>query len=178
SDCESLEDAFTDADMVLGLSKPNSFTLKHIELMCEEPIIFTLANPTPEVFPEDVKKIKPNAIIATGRSDYPNQVNNVLGFPYIFRGALDVQARQITDSMKLAAAKAIANLAKEPITEDIKALFGDLQYGKNYIIPTPFDKRLQVEVSSAVAFEAFNQGMARVKEFDLEAYKKELEELK
>ncbi|OCL99299.1 NADP-dependent malic enzyme [Aliarcobacter thereius] len=178
SDCESLEDAFKDADMVLGLSKPNSFTLKHIELMCEEPIIFTLANPTPEVFPEDVKKIKPNAIIATGRSDYPNQVNNVLGFPYIFRGALDVQARQITDSMKLAAAKAIANLAKEPITEDIKALFGDLQYGKNYIIPTPFDKRLQVEVSSAVAFEAFNQGMARVKEFDLEAYKKELEELK
>ncbi|OCL86996.1 NADP-dependent malic enzyme [Aliarcobacter thereius] len=178
SDCESLEDAFIDADMVLGLSKPNSFTLKHIELMCEEPIIFTLANPTPEVFPEDVKKIKPNAIIATGRSDYPNQVNNVLGFPYIFRGALDVQARQITDSMKLAAAKAIANLAKEPITEDIKALFGDLQYGKNYIIPTPFDKRLQVEVSSAVAFEAFNQGMARVKEFDLEAYKKELEELK
>ncbi|WP_198304522.1 malic enzyme-like NAD(P)-binding protein [Arcobacter vandammei] len=178
SEFETLEDAFKDADMVLGLSRPKTFTLKHIELMCEEPIVFTLANPTPELFPEDVKSVRPKAIIGTGRSDYPNQVNNVLGFPFIFRGALDVQARKITMSMKLEAAKAIAALAKEPITAPVKELFGDLSFGKEYIIPTPFDKRLLVEVSSAVAAEAFKLGITRVKEFDLEKYKKELEELK
>lgn len=178
SDYETMEDAFRDADMVLGLSRPKTFTLKHIELMCDEPIVFTLANPTPELFPDDVKSVKPKAITATGRSDFANQVNNVLGFPFIFRGALDVQAMKITMSMKIAAAKAISNLAKEPITKEVKDIFGDLSFGKDYIIPTPFDKRLLIEVSSAVALEAFNLGITRVKKFDVESYKKELENLK
>ena len=167
----TMEDAFRDADMVLGLSKPGTFTIEHVKLMSEEPIIFTLANPTPELFPEDVKAVKPKAIIGTGRSDYPNQVNNVLGFPFIFRGALDVQARTINMHMKMAAAKAIADLAKEPIEDDVRKLFGDLEYGRDYIIPTPFDKRLMIEVSSAVANGAIETNVARIKEFNLEAYK-------
>ena len=167
----TMEDAFRDADMVLGLSKPGTFTIEHVKLMSEEPIIFTLANPTPELFPEDVKAVKPKAIIGTGRSDYPNQVNNVLGFPFIFRGALYVRARTINMHMKMAAAKAIADLAKEPIEDDVRKLFGDLEYGRDYIIPTPFDKRLMVEVSSAVANGAIETNVARIKEFNLEAYK-------
>ena len=169
-----MEDAFRDADMVLGLSKPGTFTVEHIKLMSEEPIVFTLANPTPELFPEEVKAVRPKAIVGTGRSDFPNQVNNVLGFPFIFRGALDVQARKINMPMKMAAAHAIANLAKEPLTADLKALYGDLSYGREYIIPTPFDKRLMVEVSAAVANGAVETGVARVKEFDLETYKAKL----
>jgi len=112
SSCTTMEEAFTDADMVLGLSKPGTFTVEHIKLMSEEPIVFVLANPTPELFPEEVKAVRPKAIVGTGRSDYANQVNNVLGFPYIFRGALDVQARTINMHMKKAAAQAIANLDK------------------------------------------------------------------
>jgi malate dehydrogenase (oxaloacetate-decarboxylating)/malate dehydrogenase (oxaloacetate-decarboxylating)(NADP+) len=174
TDAVTMEDAFRDADMVLGLSKPGTFTVEHIALMSEEPIIFTLANPTPELFPEDVKAVRPKAIIGTGRSDFPNQVNNVLGFPFIFRGALDVQARKINMPMKMAAAHAIANLAKEPLTADLKALYGDLTYGREYIIPTPFDKRLMVEVSAAVANGAVETGVARVKNFDLQAYRAKL----
>lgn len=170
----TLEEAFTDADMVLGLSRPGTFTKKHIALMSEEPIIFTLANPTPELFPEEVKEVRPKAIIGTGRSDFPNQVNNVLGFPFIFRGALDVKTRKINMTMKIAAAKAIADLAKQPLTDELKEAFGDLVYGREYIIPIPFDKRLMVEVSSAVANAAVETGVARVKEFDLEAYRKNL----
>lgn len=170
----TLDEAFKDADMVLGLSKPKSFTIEHIKLMCEEPIVFSLANPTPEVFPEDIKNVRPNAIIGTGRSDYLNQVNNVLGFPFIFRGALDVQAMKINMQMKLSAAKAIANLAKEPITDEIREIFGNLKYGKEYIIPTPFDKRLMIEVSSAVAFSAIETGVTRIKDFNLEEYKEKL----
>ena len=174
TDAVTMEDAFTNADMVLGLSKPGTFTVEHIALMSEEPIVFTLANPTPELFPEDVKSVRPKAIVGTGRSDFPNQVNNVLGFPFIFRGALDVQARKINMPMKMAAAKAIANLAKEPITEELRASFGDLSYGREYIIPIPFDKRLMVEVSAAVALGAVETGVARVKDFDLQAYKAKL----
>lgn len=174
SNITTMNEAFKDADMVLGLSKPGTFTVEHIKLMSEEPIVFTLANPTPELFPEEIKAVKPKAIIGTGRSDYPNQVNNVLGFPFIFRGALDVQARTINMHMKKAAASAIANLAKEPITEELRASFGDLTYGREYIIPIPFDKRLMVEVSAAVAFGAVETGVARVKDFDLEKYKEKL----
>ncbi len=170
----TLEEAFTDADMVLGLSRPGTFTKKHIALMSEEPIIFTLANPTPELFPEEVKEVRPKAIIGTGRSDFPNQVNNVLGFPFIFRGALDVKTRKINMTMKIAAARAIADLAKQPLTDELKEAFGDLVYGREYIIPIPFDKRLMVEVSSAVANAAVETGVARVTEFDLEAYRKNL----
>ncbi len=174
NDITTMNEAFTDADMVLGLSKPGTFTVEHIKLMSEEPIVFTLANPTPELFPEEIKAVKPKAIIGTGRSDYPNQVNNVLGFPFIFRGALDVQARTINMHMKKAAASAIANLAKEPITEELIALVGNLTYGREYIIPIPFDKRLMVEVSAAVALGAVETGVARVKDFDLQAYKAKL----
>ena len=174
TDITTMNEAFTDADMVLGLSKPGTFTVEHIKLMSEEPIVFTLANPTPELFPEEIKAVKPKAIIGTGRSDYPNQVNNVLGFPFIFRGALDVQARTINMHMKKAAASAIANLAKEPITADLIALVGNLFYGREYIIPTPFDKRLMVEVSAAVALGAVETGVARAKDFDLQAYKAKL----
>ena len=174
TDITTMEEAFENADMVLGLSRPGTFTLEHIKLMSEEPIVFTLANPTPELFPEEVRSVKPKAIIGTGRSDYANQVNNVLGFPFIFRGALDVQARKINMNMKMAAAKAIAKLAKEPITEELKASFGELKFGREYIIPIPFDKRLMVEVSSAVAFGAVETGVARIKEFDLEKYREKL----
>jgi len=172
--CTTMEEAFTNADMVLGLSRPGTFTKEHIALMSEEPIVFTLANPTPELFPEDIKEVKPKAIVGTGRSDYPNQVNNVLGFPFIFRGALDVQARTINMHMKKAAAIAIANLAKEPLTDELKASFGDLSYGREYIIPIPFDKRLMVEVSAAVALGAVETNVARVTDFDVEAYKEKL----
>ena len=174
TDITTMEEAFENADMVLGLSRPGTFTLEHIKLMSEEPIVFTLANPTPELFPEEVRSVRPKAIIGTGRSDYANQVNNVLGFPFIFRGALDVQARKINMPMKMAAAKAIANLAKEPITEELRASFGDLSYGREYIIPIPFDKRLMVEVSSAVANCAVETGVARVKDFNLEEYREKL----
>ena len=174
SEATTMEEAFTGADMVLGLSKPGSFTKELIALMAEEPIVFTLANPTPELFPEEVREVKPKAIIGTGRSDFPNQVNNVLGFPFIFRGALDVQTKKINMEMKIAAAKAIASLAKEPLYPELKVLFGDLSYGKEYIIPTPFDKRLMVEVSAAVANAAVETGVARVKEFNLEQYREKL----
>ncbi|MDD3008912.1 MAG: malate dehydrogenase [Arcobacter sp.] len=174
TDITTMEEAFENADMVLGLSRPGTFTLEHIKLMSEEPIVFTLANPTPELFPEEVRSVKPKAIIGTGRSDYANQVNNVLGFPFIFRGALDVQARKINMPMKMAAARAIANLAKEPITEELRASFGDLSYGREYIIPIPFDKRLMVEVSSAVANSAVETGVSRVKDFNLEEYREKL----
>ena len=170
----SMEEAFTNADMVLGLSRPGSFTKEHVALMSEEPIVFTLANPTPELFPDEVKEIKPKAIIGTGRSDYPNQVNNVLGFPFIFRGALDVQTKKINMEMKMAAAYAIANLAKEDIYPELKVLFGDLSFGRDYLIPVPFDKRLMVEVSAAVANAAVESGVARVTEFDLKNYKEKL----
>jgi malate dehydrogenase (oxaloacetate-decarboxylating)/malate dehydrogenase (oxaloacetate-decarboxylating)(NADP+) len=170
----TMEEAFTDADMVLGLSRPGTFTKELVSLMAEEPIVFTLANPTPELFPEEVKEVRPNAIVGTGRSDFPNQVNNVLGFPFIFRGALDVQTKKINMEMKMAAAKAIANLAKEPLYPELKVIFGDLTYGKEYIIPTPFDKRLMVEVSAAVANTAYETGVARIKEFNLEQYREKL----
>ncbi|APW65815.1 malate dehydrogenase [Poseidonibacter parvus] len=174
SEATTMEEAFTNADMVLGLSKPGSFTKELIALMAEEPIVFTLANPTPELFPEEVREVKPKAIIGTGRSDFPNQVNNVLGFPFIFRGALDVQTKKINMEMKIAAAKAIAELAKQPLYPELKVLFGDLTYGRDYIIPTPFDKRLMVEVSAAVANAAVETGVARVKEFNLEQYREKL----
>ncbi|WP_157277427.1 malic enzyme-like NAD(P)-binding protein [Aliarcobacter butzleri] len=174
TDITTMEEAFKDANMVLGLSKPGTFSQEHIKLMSEEPIVFTLANPTPELFHEEVFEVKPKAIVGTGRSDCPNQVNNVLGFPFIFRGALDVQARTINMQMKICAAKAIANLEKEAITEELKESFGNLTYGKNYIISIPFDKRLMIEVSSAVASSAVESGVARVKDFDLEKYREKL----
>ena len=171
-------EAFRDADVVLGLSRPGTFTEKHIAVMADEPIVFALSNPTPELYPEDVLKIRDKAIVGTGRSDFNNQVNNVIGFPFIFRGALDVKARKINMQMKKAAAYAIADLAKKPVPADVKEIFGEnLVYSKEYIIPKPFDKRLIVEVSSAVANAAVESGVAKVKNFDIEAYKEELSKM-
>ncbi len=170
-------EAFREADVVLGLSRPGTFTQEHIAVMANEPIVFTLSNPTPELFPEEVFAIRDKAIVGTGRSDFPNQINNVIGFPFIFRGALDVQAKKINMAMKKAAAYAIADLARKPVPDYIKEIFGNLTYSKEYIIPTAFDKRLIVEVSSAVAQAAIDSGVARVKKIDIEAYKEELSKM-
>ncbi len=171
----SMEEAFSGADVILGLSRPGSFTKEHIKLMNKQPVVFALANPTPEIFPDEIREVRPNAIIGTGRSDFNNQVNNVLGFPFIFRGALDVRATHINIPMKLAAAKAIANLAKQEIPSYLQDLFPEkLEYGKEYVIPKPFDKRLLIEVSTAVAKTAFETGVARVKFFEEELYRKKL----
>jgi len=171
-----VEEAFEGAHMVIGLSKPGSFTIEEIKRMADKPIVFTLANPTPEIFPEDVIAVRPDAIIGTGRSDFNNQINNVLGFPFIFRGALDVRAKKINTEMKLAAAYALANLAKAEVPEYLNELYGTkLVFGKDYVIPKPFDRRLVVEVSSAVAQAAVDSGSSMMKDFDIEKYKKELE---
>ena len=168
-------EAFEGADVVVGLSRPGSFTIEDVESMASDPIIFTLANPTPEIYPKDVRAVKPDAVIATGRSDFSNQVNNVLGFPFIFRGAMDVRAKEINIEMKVAAANALAQLARAEVPEYLNDIYGKkLEFGRDYIIPVPFDKRLIVEVSSAVALAAVETGVAREKEFDIKSYKKEL----
>ncbi|MCK9372496.1 MAG: malate dehydrogenase [Sulfuricurvum sp.] len=171
------EEAFANADVVVGLSAPGSFTLEDIARMAPDPIIFTLANPTPELFPEDVRATRPDAIVATGRSDYPNQVNNVLGFPFIFRGAMDVRAKTINLEMKVAASHALAELTRQEVPEYLNEIYGtQLAFGKEYIIPKPFDKRLIVEVSASVAEAAVKSGVAQIGSFDLEAYKQVLSE--
>ncbi len=171
-------EVFEGADVVVGLSRPGSFTIEDIKSMANEPIVFTLANPVPEVFPDDVMAARPDALVATGRSDFDNQVNNVLGFPFIFRGAMDVRAKEINLEMKIAAAKALADLARKEVTKEIKELYSsDIAFGKNYLIPSPFDKRLIVEISSAVAQAAVDSGVAQVKDFELKAYKKELSKI-
>lgn len=170
-------DIFHDADVVIGLSKPGSFCIENIILMADDPIIFTLANPTPEIFPDNTRMARPDAILATGRSDFPNQVNNVLGFPFIFRGAMDVRAKTINMEMKVAASMALAALARAEVPEYLNEIYGTkLAFGKEYIIPKPFDKRLIIEVSSSVAQAAVKSGVAQVESFDLEAYKRELAE--
>ena len=175
----TLADAMKGADMFLGLSKPGVVTKEMVASMNDEPIIFALANPTPEIFPEDVASVRNDVMMGTGRSDYPNQVNNVLGFPFIFRGALDVRAKKITENMKMAAARALANLAKEPVPAEVCEAFGvkELKFGKDYIIPKPFDKRVLLAVAPAVAQAAVDDGVARVKNFDVEAYRASLAKL-
>jgi len=150
-----------------------------VKSMAEKPIIFALANPTPEILPEEMASVRTDAIVATGRSEYPNQVNNVLGFPYIFRGALDVRARDITPNMKMAATRALAALAKEPVPDYISAAYDGvvMQYGPEYIIPKPFDRRVLIWEAAAVAQAAIDEGVARVNtnEFNISAYREELE---
>jgi malate dehydrogenase (oxaloacetate-decarboxylating)(NADP+) len=174
----TLEDAMKGADVFLGLSVKDSVTQEMIKSMAKNPIIFAMANPDPEITPEKIKEVRNDAIIATGRSDYPNQVNNVMGFPYIFRGALDVRATSINDEMKIAAAYAIANLAKKPIPEEVYLAYGSKKmiYGKEYIIPVPFDPRLISTIPVAVAKAAMDSGVAK-KQIDLNAYKIQLEKL-
>ena len=168
-------EVFECADVVVGLSRPGTFSVEEIKAMANEPIVFTLANPTPEIFPQEVMKVRPDAVVATGRSDFDNQVNNVLGFPFIFRGAMDVRARKINDEMKIAAAYALADLARSEVPKYLNDLYGKkIKFGKDYLIPKPFDKRLIVEISSAVAQAAVESGASVMKDFDVKAYKKEL----
>ena len=173
----TLEDAMRGADMFLGLSAPGIVSKEMVASMNPNPIIFALANPTPEILPEVVAEVRDDVMMGTGRSDYPNQVNNVLGFPFIFRGALDVRATKVTESMKMAAAVALAKLAKEDVPDYVKAAYNgeDLKFGRDYIIPKPFDRRVFVWVSAAVAEAAVKDGVARVKDFDVEAYKAKLQ---
>ena len=172
----TLGEAIKDADVFLGLSAANIVSKEMVKSMAKNPIIFACANPDPEIKPESVEEVRLDAIIATGRSDYPNQVNNLIGFPYIFRGALDVRAKEINEEMKFAAAKAIALLAREDVPDEVVAAYGGERpkYGKNYIIPSTFDPRLISVIPSAVAEAAMKSGVARKKINDLDIYKEEL----
>lgn len=164
----SYKEALDGADVVLGLSRADILEAKDIEGMNPNPMIFVMSNPVPEISPELVRKMRPDAIIATGRSDYPNQINNVLGFPYIFKGALKARARCINEEMKLAAARALADLARAEIPSDLKKELEKIhgrtfEFGKEYIIPSPFDSRLKESISNAVAQAAIDSGVARIK---------------
>ncbi|WP_299549310.1 malic enzyme-like NAD(P)-binding protein [uncultured Helicobacter sp.] len=164
----SYKDALDGADVILGLSRADILEAKDIEGMNSNPMIFVMSNPVPEISPEIVRKVRPDAIIATGRSDYPNQINNVLGFPYIFKGALKARARCINEKMKLAAARALADLARAEIPnalkEELERIHGrTFEFGKEYIIPSPFDSRLKEFISNAVAQAAIDSGVARIK---------------
>jgi malate dehydrogenase (oxaloacetate-decarboxylating)(NADP+) len=171
-----LGDAMKGADVFIGLSKGNIVSQDMVKAMAQKPIVFALANPTPEISYEEALAARPDVIMATGRSDYPNQVNNVLGFPYIFRGALDVRAASINEEMKLAAVKALAALAKQPVPDIVNVAYNNitLQYGPAYIIPKPMDPRLLVTVSTAVARAAMESGVARKPITDWDAYEAEL----
>ena len=171
----TLAEAITGADIFCGLSAKDAVSQNMVSSMADRPIIFAMANPDPEITPEDVAAVRSDAIVATGRSDYPNQVNNVLGFPYIFRGALDVRASEINDEMKIAAAKALAELAREEVPKEVGKAYGrTLHYGEGYIIPAPFDPRLIVKVSLAVAQAAMDTGVARNPITDMDAYRAKL----
>jgi malate dehydrogenase (oxaloacetate-decarboxylating)(NADP+) len=176
---KTLADAINGADVFLGLSKGNVLSKDMVRTMAPNPIIFTLANPNPEIPYEDAMEARPDALMATGRSDYPNQINNVIGFPYIFRGALDVRASAINEEMKLAACKAIANLAKAPVPDVVNAVYNvdRLSFGREYFIPKPVDQRLVTEVSMAVAKAAMDSGVARKPIEDWDVYKNHLREL-
>ncbi|TNE58733.1 MAG: NADP-dependent malic enzyme [Sphingomonadales bacterium] len=168
----SLEEALVGADIFLGLSAAGALKPEWVAKMANKPIIFAMANPTPEIMPDEAKAVRPDAILATGRSDFPNQVNNVLGFPFIFRGALDVQATTINEEMKIAAARAIAELARERVPDEVAAAYGvSHQFGEDYIIPAPFDPRLMEVVSSAVAQAAMDSGVALAPIDDMDAYR-------
>jgi len=175
-----LAEALVGADVFLGLSKAGIVDGSMVEKMAARPLIFALANPTPEIMPEEVAAVRDDAIMATGRSDYPNQINNVLGFPYIFRGALDVQADEITEGMKMAATMALANLAKEPVPDDVAAAYGgaQIQFGPDYLIPKPFDARVLIWEASAVAAAAVAEGVVSTevaRGFDVDVYRNQLE---
>ncbi len=175
-DINTLEEAMKDADVFVGLSVGNVLNAGHLKSMAKNPIVFALANPTPEIDYKEATAARKDVIMATGRSDYPNQVNNVLGFPYIFRGALDVRATKINEEMKLAAVKALADLAKESVPEQVNAVYHEkhLAFGKEYIIPKPFDPRLIHKIPPAVAKAAMESGVARKPIEDFEKYEEEL----
>ncbi len=174
----SLDEAIKDADVFLGLSSKSILSKKMVKKMAKNPIIFACANPDPEITPEEVYEVREDAIVATGRSDYPNQVNNLIGFPYIFRGALDVRAKTINEEMKMAAANAIAALAREDVPDEVVAAMGGERpkYGKEYIIPSTFDPRLIIEIPVAVAKAAMKTGVARKEIKDFEIYREQLKQ--
>ena len=172
----TLEEAMKGADVFFGLSVKGAVTKEMVKSMADKPIIFAMANPDPEISPEDVKSVRSDAIMATGRSDYANQINNVLGFPYIFRGALDVRASTINEEMKVAAAEALANLAREDVPDEVDRAYSGrrLRYGPEYVVPVPFDPRLISAVSSAVAEAAMKSGVARKPIADMAEYRRAL----
>ena len=176
TDARSLADAMKGSDIFLGLSVKDALTKEMLETMNKDPIVFAMANPDPEIDPKLAKEVRPDCIIATGRSDYPNQVNNVLGFPYIFRGALDVRAKTINDEMKIACAEALAKLAREDVPDEVAAAYSGIRprYGPDYIIPAPFDPRLIRDIPPAVAKAALESGVARIPIVDEDAYKNRL----
>jgi len=171
TEARTLEDAMKGADVFLGVSVKGAVTQDMVVSMADDPVIFAMANPDPEITPEDAHAVRPDAIVATGRSDYPNQVNNVLGFPYLFRGALDIHARAINDEMKIACAHGLAALAREDVPDEVALAYGkNLRFGRDYIIPTPFDPRLIHRVPPVVAKAGMDTGAARRPIIDMEAY--------
>jgi len=163
TDKRTLGDAMNGADVFIGVSGPDLVTAEMLRTMAPRPIVFALSNPVPEIRPEVARRVRDDLIMATGRSDYPNQVNNVLGFPYIFRGALDVRARKINQDMQIAAVRALQSLAREPVPSQVLEAYGvdELAFGPEYIIPTPLDPRLRIHVSASVAHAAVTSGVAR-----------------
>ena len=175
TDARTLTDAMKGADVFLGVSAKGAVTADMVASMAPDPVIFAMANPDPEITPEEAHAVREDAIVATGRSDYPNQVNNVLGFPYLFRGALDINARAINDEMKIACAHALANLAREDVPDEVALAYGkNLTFGRDYIIPTPFDPRLIHTIPPAVARAGMDTGAARRPIIDMEAYEQGL----
>ena len=176
TDARTLADAVKGADVFMGLSVAGCLKKEMLQSMNSDPIVFAMANPDPEITYEDAKAAREDVIMATGRSDYPNQINNVLGFPFIFRGALDVRASRITENMKMAAAKALAELAHEPITEEVRAAYGgkDFTFGRDYIVPKPFDPRVIEYEAVAVAKAACEDGVASAPITDWDAYRESL----
>ena len=171
TELRSLEDAMSGADVFLGVSVKGAVTAEMVKSMAPDPVIFAMANPDPEITPEEAHAVRPDAIVATGRSDYPNQVNNVLGFPYLFRGALDIHARAINDEMKIACARALADLAREEVPDEVALAYGtQLSFGRDYIIPTPFDPRLIYRIPPAVARAGMDTGAARRPIVDMDGY--------
>ncbi|WP_347824048.1 NADP-dependent malic enzyme [uncultured Planktomarina sp.] len=171
TELRSLDDAMVGADVFLGVSVKGAVTPAMVESMALDPVIFAMANPNPEITPEEAHAVRPDAIVATGRSDYPNQVNNVLGFPYLFRGALDIHARAINDEMKIACARALADLAREEVPDEVALAYGTkLSFGRDYIIPTPFDPRLIYRIPPAVARAGMDTGAARRPIVDMDGY--------
>ncbi|ETX28731.1 NADP-dependent malic enzyme [Roseivivax isoporae] len=171
TEARTLEEAMAGADVFLGVSVKGAVTPEMVQSMADKPVIFAMANPDPEITPEEAQDVRPDAIVATGRSDYPNQVNNVLGFPYLFRGALDIHARAINDEMKIACAEALAALAREDVPDEVGVAYGrSLSFGRDYIIPTPFDPRLIYTIPPAVAKAGMRTGAARRPIVDMEGY--------
>ncbi|GAA6209724.1 NADP-dependent malic enzyme [Cognatishimia sp. WU-CL00825] len=171
----SLEEAMVGADVFLGVSAKGAVTPEMVETMGPDPLIFAMANPDPEITPEEAQAVRPDAIVGTGRSDYPNQVNNVLAFPYLFRGALDIHARAINDEMKIACAEALADMAREDVPDEVAMAYGrKLAFGRDYIIPTPFDPRLIYRIPSAVAKAGMDTGVARRPIIDMDGYEASL----